>query len=232
MTQKFLPLNPRVRSWAKPFLAGSRCPCADVVVPCGEVEIFLDNVMIEAVIPSHCVRGDELFGIGIGANDVQLVLLITAPGVADKSLPGQQQAGISVLRLDRDLAPVENRFAPVGSGPAGVQIIECAVSRLEPLLELRFGIRIERDVGIFVVDLPAQYVRIVAETLGQLFGDLARKFPILGIGEVELLPIAMFQAVAFFIDAQGLGIFLGEPSRRSRSRCANRRYKSRALRRR
>ena len=86
---------------------------AHVVVPGGEVEIFLYNVVIEAVEPSHGVGGNELFGIGIGANRVQLVLLITPPGVADKPLPAQQQAGIAVLRLDRDLVPVENSFAPV-----------------------------------------------------------------------------------------------------------------------
>ena len=128
---------------------------------------LFDNVVIEAVIPAHRVGGDELLGIGIGANDVQLVLLITAPGIADKSFPGQQQAGIAVLRLNRNLAPVENGFAPVGGGPARIQIVESAVARFEPLLELRLGVGIERDVGILVVNLPAQYVGIVSETLGQ-----------------------------------------------------------------
>ncbi len=35
---------------------------ADVVVPGGEIEIFFDYVVIEAVIPAHCVCGDELPG--------------------------------------------------------------------------------------------------------------------------------------------------------------------------
>ncbi len=125
------------------------------------------------------------------------------------------------MRLDRNLAPVENGFAPVGGGPARIQIVERAVTRLEPLLELRLGIGIERDVGILIVDLPAQHVGIVSETLGQLFGDFARKFAIFGIGEVELLPISVFGAVAFFVDPQRLGIFLRKPGRRGRGGSAN-----------
>src|SRR6185369_16719304 len=120
----------------KAILGGIEMSLPHVVVPGGEVEIFLDHVVIEAVKPAHGVCGDELFGIGVGADDLQLVLLITAPGIADKSLPGQQQSGISVLRLNRNLAPVENGFAPVGSGPACIQVIKGAVTRLEPLLEL------------------------------------------------------------------------------------------------
>lgn len=146
----------------------------DIVVPGGEVEILFDHVVIEAVKPAHCVRGDELPGIGVGANDFQLVLLITAPCIADKSLPGQQQSGIAVLRLNRNLAPVEYGFAPVGSGPSRIQVVESDVTRLQPLLELRLGTGIERDVGVLVIDLPPQHVRIVAKAFGQLFGNFPR----------------------------------------------------------
>ena len=111
---------------------GIEVPLSDIVIPGGEVEVFLDHVVIEAVKPAHRVRGDELLGIGIGANDLQLVLLVTAPGIADESLPGQQQSGIAVLRLNRNLAPVENCFAPVGGSPACIQVVESDVTRLEP----------------------------------------------------------------------------------------------------
>jgi hypothetical protein len=49
----------------------------------------------------------------------------------------------------------------------------------------------------------------VAEALGHLFGDFPRQLPILGIREVELLPISVFGAAAIFVDAERLGVLLG-----------------------
>ncbi len=77
-------------------------PVADVVIPGGEVEILADGVVIVAVEPAHHVGGDELAAVGVGADDVQLVLLIAAPGVGDESLPAQQQARVPGMSFDRE----------------------------------------------------------------------------------------------------------------------------------
>ena len=62
MTQKFLPLESASQVVGKAVPGRVEVSLADVVVPGGEVEIFFDYVVIEAVIPAHRVRGDELPG--------------------------------------------------------------------------------------------------------------------------------------------------------------------------
>ena len=57
-----------------------------------------DGVVVEAVEPAHGVGGDELARVGVGADDVDLVLLVARPGVGDEALPVEQQAGVSVGR--------------------------------------------------------------------------------------------------------------------------------------
>ena len=66
-------------------------------------------------------------------------------------------------------------------------------------------------VGVFVVELPADDVGVVAEVEGHLLGDVVGELAVFGIGEGELLAIAVLGALAVLIDAQGLGIFGGEP---------------------
>ena len=118
---EILAFEPASQVVSEAVLGRVQVSLADVIVPGGEVEIFFHDVVIEAVVPSHGVCGDELFGIGrVAANHFQLVLLIAAPGIADESLPGQQQSGIAILRLDRYLVPGENGLAPVSRGPARV----------------------------------------------------------------------------------------------------------------
>ena len=77
---------------------------ADVVVPGGEVEVLGDGVVIVAVEEAHHVGGDELAGVGVGADDVELILLVAAPGVGDEALPAEEEAGVAVGGLDGDLA--------------------------------------------------------------------------------------------------------------------------------
>ena len=68
---------------------GVEVAAADVVIPGGEVEILRDGVVVEAVEPAHHVGGDELVRIGVGADDVELIFLIAAPGVGDEALPAR-----------------------------------------------------------------------------------------------------------------------------------------------
>src|SRR5690348_7885358 len=123
-------------------------PLAHIIVPGGEIQVLGDGVMIETVEPAHGVAGDELATIGMGANSIHLVLLVATPGVADKTHPAQQQAGIAVGAFNWNLAPVGIGLAPVSGSPAGVQIVERAVARLQPLLKLCPGIRIEGYVAV------------------------------------------------------------------------------------
>ena len=43
---------------------------AHVIVPRGEIEVLLNDVVIEAIEPPHSICGDELLRIGIGADHV------------------------------------------------------------------------------------------------------------------------------------------------------------------
>src|SRR5438132_7580997 len=76
-------------------------------------------------------------------------------------------------------------------------------------------------VGVLVVNLPSQDVGIVAESFRHLFSHFAGEFAIFLIRKIEMLPVAVFGLMAFFVDSQRLRIFLGKPSWRSRRRCAD-----------
>ena len=158
--------------------SGLEMALADIVVPRRHIEILRDGVVIEAIEPTHHVGGDELAGVGVGANHVELIALVASPRIADETHPAQQEAGISVTGLDRNLIPRGVGLAPVGCRPARVEVVESAVTRLDPLLELSLRGRVEGDFVVLVVDLPAEHVWIVAESFGELFGNLARHFTI------------------------------------------------------
>ncbi len=101
---------------------------ADVVVPGGEGEVLGDVVVVVLVEEAHHVRRDELVAVGVRADDVELVLLVAAPGVGDEALPAKEKGGVAVGGFDGDLGPVEVVLAPVGGGPAGVEVVERAVA--------------------------------------------------------------------------------------------------------
>src|SRR5437899_1354508 len=116
------------------------------------------------------------------------------------------------MGFDRNLAPVEIRLAPVGSRPTRVQVVERAVTSLQPLLKLLMSVGIVGFVGILVVNLPSQDVGIVAEAFRHLLSHFAREFTIFRIRKIEVLPVTVLGAMAFFVDSQRLRIFLGKPS--------------------
>src|SRR6185369_3126871 len=167
------------------------------------------------------VRGNELPFIGDGANDIDLILLIAAPGIADETHPTQQEPGIAVAGLDWNLAPVAVPLAPILSGPSRVQAIECSVAGLHPVLKFLLRIRVKRLLSILIIDLPTDDVWIVSEALGQLRGDLAAHFAILCVRPIELLAIAVLIFRAILLGAKRLGIFLREPGRGCRGWSAN-----------
>src|SRR5260370_42450938 len=125
------------------------------------------------------------------------------------------------MGFDRNLAPVEISLAPIGSRPTRVQVVERAVTILQPLLKLLMSIGIGGFIGVLVVNLPSQDVGIVTEAFRHLLSHFAGEFAIFRIREIEVLPVTMFGAMPFFIDSQRLRIFLGKPSWRSRRRCAD-----------
>src|SRR5690242_8619636 len=127
----------------------------DVVVPRRKIEILTDDVMIVAVEPSHHVGGNELPRIGVRANGIKLVFLITPPGIAHEASPTEEQARIPISRLNGNLVPIGVRLAPVRRGPAGIQVIESSISVLQPLLELRLRTRIVGVFCVLVINLPA-----------------------------------------------------------------------------
>src|SRR5208282_5372911 len=114
--------------------------------------------------------------------------------------PAQEQPGIAVVHRNWNLVPGGIGLAPVGGGPAGIEIVQGAVTGFQPLLKLRAGLRIEGGFGILIVNLPAEDIGIVAKALGHLLRDFARHFAILWIRPVKLLAIAMLIAAAVFPD--------------------------------
>ena len=59
---------------------------------------------------------------------------------------------------------------------------------------------------IFVADLPADDIGIVAEAIAQLPGNGRAIEPVYGVRVVELAPAAVLGAPAVGIDAQGFGM--------------------------
>src|SRR6185437_2541340 len=184
---------------------------ADVIIPRRQVEVLRYLVMVEAVEPAHHVGGDELSWRRILANRIELIFLVAAPSIADETFPAQQQAWVARLGFNGNLVPVAVSLAPVRSGPAGIQVIERAVAIFQPCLEVRACLRIERDLEIFVIDLPADHIRIVSEALRHAAGDVAGQLTIFRIVPIELLAIAMFFLATILVGAQRLWIFLRQP---------------------
>src|SRR5215468_8951323 len=135
--------------------------------------------------------------------------------------PAEKEPCISLLDLTRTLVPGGVGLTPIRRRPASVKVVERAIVFLQPLLKLRPGAGVEGNLGIFVVDLPAEYVWIMPKTMCHLFGDLACELPILGVGPVELLAIAMLHDPAVFRCAKSLRVFLCKPGRRGGRRRAN-----------
>src|SRR6185437_1467171 len=146
-----------------------------------------DGVVVVAVEPAHHVGGDELAGVGVGADDVELVLLVAAPGVGDEALPTEEEAGVAVFFLDGNLRPVGVALGPVGGGPAGVEVVEGLVMVAAPFVELLLDVGAVGLAGVLVVDLPADDVGIVAVAFGHALGYIAGELAVFGVGPVELL---------------------------------------------
>ena len=170
--------------------------------------------MIVAVEEAHHVGGDELAVVRVGADDVELIFLVAAPGVGDEALPAEEETGVAAGGFDRDLRPVVVGFAPVGGGPFVVEVVEGAVAGFEPVVEAGLVGGAVGFVGVFVVDLPADDVGIVAEAFGELLGHGAGKLTIFRVGPVELLAVAVLVGAAVFFNAEGFGILGGEPGGR------------------
>src|SRR5882724_11752248 len=76
-----------------------------------------------------------------------------------------------------------------------------------------FRISIVRLGRVLVIDLPADYIGIVAETLGHLGRHLHGQLTVLLICPVELLAIAVLILAAIFLCSQGLRVLRREPRR-------------------
>src|SRR6185437_10866234 len=112
------------------------------------------------------------------ANHIQLVLLVAAVRIGDKSLPTQQQPRIAVLLLNWNLRPFGVGLYPVGSRPPLIQIVERAIARLEPVLKLLLYIGAKRFCGILVADLPADDVGVMSVALRHLLCNAAAQLTI------------------------------------------------------
>ena len=69
-------------------------------------------------------------------------------------------------------------------------------------------------VGIFVADLPADHVGLVAQRLDHAAYDVAAEGAVARTGDRELPAAAMADHGAIALDAQDVGIFLAHPRRR------------------
>ena len=182
---------------------------ANVGVPRNHIEIARDHAAVETIRPAESAEicRDEL-------PLVDLVLLKPAPLVGDEALVIEHQPGIAAASGHRDLVPTRIRLAPVSGDPVGVELVKGAVARLQPVVEEPLRFVVERVLGVFVVDLPADDVRVVAETRRHLLDDLATQLAILRARIGKLPPRPVFHTLAAFGHAQRLGIFRREPCRR------------------
>ncbi len=171
----------------------------------------MDGVLVEAVEPAHGVGGDELARVSVGANRRNLVDRVALPGLADETLPVEEEGGIFVILTDGDFVEVVVGLGPVGGSPLLVQVRDGAVLLLQPGVELPLGGGAEIGLGIFVVELPADDVGIMAKVNRHLLGNVMSELTVFGICKGELLAVAVFGAAAVFIDAEGLRIFCREP---------------------
>ncbi len=93
-----------------------------------------------------------------------------------------------------------------------VEIVERLVLVAQELLELSARVAGSKAlVGVFVADLPADDVWIVAVAAGELGDDVGAELAVQRAGVVELAAAAMFGAHSVFIDAKGLWVLRREP---------------------
>src|ERR1700722_16000713 len=83
---------------------------------------------------------------------------------------------------------------------------------MKPALKLCLGSFSITLIGVFVVNLPADHIRVMTERLGHLLRDPPTQFAILGVAPVELLAISVPVLPAVFHGAQSLRILLCKPS--------------------
>src|SRR5580698_5847642 len=99
-----------------------------------------------------------------------------------------------------------------------VQAVERLVLRFQPLLEFLFGEVVIRRLGVFIVNLPADDVGIVAIALGHFSRDLTAEFAIALAGEGKMLAVSVNRAASIHPHAKDVWILLGHPCRRRRGR--------------
>lgn len=199
---------------------GIKLTIREVVIPCRDIEVTVQSVMIEGVVPVHGIRGDELAWLGERTNGVDLILDIRGPGVGDEMLVVEQERGVLVARMKRNLVEVVIGLRPVDSGPQVVQIGDGLVLVREPQMLLRFGELTKCRRADLVVDLPSDDVGVMAVASCHLTRDVSSKDAIAWAGARELLAVAMLGALAVFFDAQRVRIFCCKPCRRCGGRCA------------
>ena len=195
---------------------------ANVVVPRRDGEGLAHDVVIEAVEKSHEIRGDELARIGMRADRIDLGALENIPFGGAEAIPIEAQAGIVIADGDGNFRPLVVGLAPVGGGPVSVEVGERLVFRLQPIVEFLAGDAVVGEIveaAVFVIDLPANDVGIVAVTQRHLLGDFAREANVKRRSNRALLARAVRHLLPIFERAQRFGIFCGEPGgRRGRGR--------------
>src|SRR5271166_2759763 len=154
------------------------------------------------------------------ADDVDLIRGIALPGIAYEALPLKKQGGIFIVASDRDLVEGVVGLAPVGGGPVLVEVGNGSVLVGEPRVELGFGFGIEGNLTVFVVQLPADDVGVVAEMDSHLLGDGAGELAVALVGEGELSAVAVLGTTAVLINAKSLRIFGCQPGWRRGGGCA------------
>ena len=184
---------------------------SDVVVPRRQVQLRAQRVVVEDVVPAHEVAGDELAGIAVGADDLDLNVLIVLERVRDEMLEFDQQAGIHSRRAQGNLAPVGVSLAPVVGRPVVIQVVESLELRPQPVLELLARHLVPGNRAILVVDLPSQHIRIVPEPFRHLPGDAAAELPVARAVGGGLRAAAVRGLPAVHLGLEGVGILLGKP---------------------
>ncbi|OQA46003.1 MAG: hypothetical protein BWY52_01008 [Chloroflexi bacterium ADurb.Bin325] len=187
---------------------------AHVVVPRGHVQIFVERIVVEAVEPAHEVVGDPDALAQLRAQRIDLHLLVLAIALGDETLPVEHQPRVVVADRRGDLLPVGVGLAPVGGGPARVQLVQAAVARLEKGLELAPALGAVADPVVLVIELPADDVRVLAEALAHHGRDPPAVALIDGRVDAEVAAVAVLRAAAILVHGQRLGVRLGQPGRR------------------
>src|SRR5512143_3768788 len=145
--------------------------CTHVPVPGGLLQVGSNLIMVKTAKPAHEVvcRPDLLPQVRM--QGLQLVLLELAVTCRDKSLELEHQGRVVCPDGDWDLLPGRVCLAPVCRRPTPVERHQRAVFLSQELLEeLAAAIAITHAV-IFIVDLPAYHIGMVAELCAQGLDD-------------------------------------------------------------